>query len=700
MKKKNIGILKILIIALCSLTLSACGDDSDSNNTSESVVENDGISASDPGFLSVCNTDNGDLIITITDDAVAERINPDDHIDDWYNYYEDQVYDIIFYANEQMGIDSTYCEDCGRSSIARLCVYGCGASIGDYVYDRLDGAWEYQADWKNKCFSVDGETLTLFFSGAGNVLNDSKAYVCQYQDQNGDWMTVSQTTMSVEVGSDAVVTLASSSNDYLNIGFIDDDTVYVTVYDDELTADSDVADYQVLFCEKEFDIHYDTNGNLVTFGIYELTSRYNDGNTYLISTIRENRWIEETDTGDSYYVEVMLDYDRGNSEYDLEHSDRENITSADPSGWYGDAEIYDGFITMKFKHEDIKSSLAQFEYVCVVKGLGESKELIGQFRFDDVASLEDYDPYPAESIEPLHEEYVRPYDAGIFEPETPYYSVLSSEIYGPVANGMVWQQIKTGSMIYTEPPFPYAWGFHPEIDTERNGHAISTMLESYDEFGELVQSVLRIEYDSVEDLQWSYIPWNCIYYPYNEYGVDEPSMEYVNPEWYETMRELTIKENSMDAVCLGIYENYVYYDLMGIYWSLDRYGCCFDRHLKTAEFENYYSDGSSMTYTESVPAPFISAVELRGNVDQNMEDGTFWNNSSEIRTDLNLNGSIHYVPDTIDGQGAAFVHDTTCKIDDIGGYMGLVYGDTPTGLMRGYSYVGNIRRIYDMAPER
>ena len=58
---------------------------------------------------------------------------------------------------------------------------------------------------------------------------------------------------------------------------------------------------------------------------------------------------------------------------------------------------------------------------------------------------------------------------------------------------------------------------------------------------------------------------------------------------------------------------------------------------------------------------------------------------------------INYVPDVIDGQGTAFVHDTTSRLDGIGGYMGEITGDTPTGSMNGYSHVGDIRRVFDIA---
>ena len=686
MKKYRFFVVWICIFA--ALNFAGCGSDKPGNADDSAVTEDDN-SVSEPEFLSVCKTDNGDLIITITDDSVSDRINPDNHVDDYFNYYEDMVYEVIFYANEQIGIDSTYCSDEWQSTIVRLCVYGCGSFIEAYESDesgsRSTDEWEYKADWKNKCFSVDGKTLTLLFSGAGNVLDDSKAYVCRYQDQNGDWMTASQSTMSVGVGGDVVVASASGSNDYLNIGFIDDDTVYVTVFDDELTADSDVADYQLLFSEKESDTYYDPSGNLITYGEYELVSRFNDGGTYVICTF-EHEW-------------NPLDYYRKSSEYDLEHSDRETYTSVDPADWYGDAEIYDGHINMKFAYEDIKSILLNYGYVSVVRGWGENVELLGQFSVGDVMKLENYNPYLAEDIEPLRGEYVRPYDSGIFEPITPYYSVLSSDTYGPVANGMTWRQIRStdGTPFYPQPPFQYAWGFMPEIDTERNGHAISTILESYDEFGNLVQSVLRIEYDSVEDLQWSHIHWNRIYYPYDEYGVDEPSMEYVNPDYYESERKLNIEEYALDAACLGVYENYIYYDLMGQYWNLERYLSCFDRWMKEEELENYYSDGSSLITQEVNPLPFHSAVEIRGNIDRNVINNSWYNDSAEIRMDLHRSGSINYVPDVIDGQGTAFVHDTTSRLDGSGGYTGEITGDTPTGSMNGYSHVGDIRRVFDIA---
>ena len=171
-------------------------------------------------------------------------------------------------------------------------------------------------------------------------------------------------------------------------------------------------------------------------------------------------------------------------------------------------------------------------------------------------------------------------------------------------------------------------------------------------------------------------------------------MEYVNPEYYEISREETLEVVAADAVCLGVYDNYIYYDLMGIYCGLGRYESCFDRHNVSHEIEGYWTDGSSETFYEAGLYPFeYTAVIPDGNVDNSWP----YRDSEEIREDLIRSGSLYYVPDVgEESRAAAFVHDTTCKIDAIGGFSGFVYGEAPVGYMQGYSTVANIRRLFDV----
>ena len=107
MKKKNMGIHKILIIALCSLTLSACGDDSDSNNTSEPVAEENiqestihEIDSQESNTPDVIEDESVDIQIADTDEnqkSIEEKYlnNPDDSI-----YFAPATSDYIYALEE------------------------------------------------------------------------------------------------------------------------------------------------------------------------------------------------------------------------------------------------------------------------------------------------------------------------------------------------------------------------------------------------------------------------------------------------------------------------------------------------------------------------------------------------------------------------------------------------------------------------
>ena len=697
-KKQLFSAVSVLLILPLSLAgCRAAGSNEavqiESPVSHEEVGENGNVEvASESNFLSISKSDTGDLVITIIDDEItsleekAEKLaSSSDNMYTWEK--KDAVFDISFYGSEKIA-EVQYADIADfQSSIAELVVYPYGSEFSDFVTTEDSSShgnsWEYRVDRYETGFRIENDTLTITFRGAGDLLNDTKAYTCNRHHDDDSWELASA-SIFIESISGEQVAGADPSDAGLNVRFIDDNTVYITLYDDALSEETEEYYYRVNFTDEKDSAEENP------FGRYFLETRFNDPKTYPVSMLSENRLISETAQERTFEM-VQLDYyveDNGSPEYPRR---------AAAGNWYGDAEVYDGYLNMSFSYKDLRDELAQYDYVCVVKGGNQESEVLAWYSFDEVADLEDYDPYQSETIEPLREEYVRPFDDGIFEPETPYYSVLSSEIYGPVANGMAWTPIKDGMGYYPAPPFVGAWGFRPEIDTERYGHAISTLLESYDEFGNLVQSVVRFEYDTVEDLQWSYIPWNKIYYPYYEYGVDEPNMEYVNPEYYEISREETLEKVAADAVCLGVYENYIYYDLIGIHYGLERYGSCFDRFNVTHVIEDYWSDGSSESFFEAGLHPFeYTAVIPEGNVD----DSWPYENSTEIRVDLIRNDSIYYVPnDGAESQAASFVHDTTCKLDSIGGYMGFVYGEAPAGYMKGYSHVRELRRVLNFIPD-
>ena len=670
-------------------------DPSDTTEMEETGVDVvDETTPVEDSFIRISKTDAGDLVIEITDEVVAafeEKVEKLAATSDYMFSYEskDQIFDIAFYSSEAMAGDYAGEEDFA-SAIAKLRVYPYGAEFLDYkrvFADSVENAyygeeWDYFVDMYGTGFRTEGETLTLIFKGSCNLLDGTRAYMCDRHKDDDTW-EMAKAPVSVGSTSGESVAAAGQEDADVSVLFLDDNTVYVILRDDELSEDTEDFYYRVNFGdERNLD-------GASPFGSFFLESRFNDSGTYPISMLSENRLISETAEERSFEM-IPLNY------YMEDNGDPDYPKRAAADELFGNAEVYNGYLTMSFSYEDLRDTLTQYSYVSVVKGWPEG-ELMSWYNFGDVAKLEDYDPYSEVTIEPIKEEYVRPYDAGIFEPETPYYFVLSTEIYGPVANGMAWTQIKGGEGYYPAPPFVGAWGFHPEIDTERYGHAISTLLESYDEFGNLVQSVIRFEYDTVEDLQWSYIDWHKIYYPFNEYGVDEPSMEYVNPEYYEISREETLEKVAADAVCLGVYENYIYYDMMGIYWLLDRYGSCFERHNVSHVIEDYRSDGSSESFFEAGLNPFeYTAVIPDGNV----ADSWPYENSTEIRVDLIRNDSIYYAPNNgAESQAASFVHDTTCKLDSIGGYMGFVYGEAPAGYMKGYSYVKDLRRVLNFVDQ-
>ncbi len=677
-KKAGIVLLLYLLVASCGNSNSEHGSRSNSDSTisetennnqnskeSDSSISKDATGTDDNSdevspittpFLQINKSSDGALVIELTDDTIAEAIKPYHH-DSEYRYNEDALYEIVLYSNALIGTDLSAVQSEWQTAFALLRVYSCGSSLQSYEvgadYARITEEWEYTADWTRGSFSTEGNTLILSFPGAKNVLDSVESYLCSKKDLSGDYYTLN-----------ACVTVKSSeiapvNNNMIRVRFISNDKVYVTIYDDKLTENSTDVKYLIWFYNDKNDKEYC------------LSPQYNDAGDFMICHFMKN-W-EPFD----YYVA-----DNG---YDKFPKD------GDHPSWNGEAEVYDGHINMVFSYKDIKSLLSGFKYLDISKDTAShDEELLHTYSFNEVADLEDYKVEFEDEIEPVKAEFVRPYDAGIFEPITPYYFIVSFDYEFECSNTLYPSRIKStnGTPFFPSPPFAEAWGFTPAPELERKSHAMVTFLESFDEFGTLVQSLERIEYETESDLMFSSIDPRRLTYPYMECGIDEPDINLVSEEYFDERHRELMEWSYPDIKYLGRFDNYRYYDLKDIYHSLSRYISCFGRGFITTEYAplHEYDDNPGMQYSVSA---FSSAIEGGG-------EFNFF--AQEILDDGQYAFPVFYetgtFPENYDHTHLFTIYDNFGEID----------GDTKAArtfeargnrTITGYSTVGKLRRVLE-----
>lgn len=644
------------LLTLC--VLGGCGKDepqSDRPNDVESIVATNGdeeISGS--SFISISKTDIGDLIIQITDDSIPsfqERIEALDSAADnifTYELNKDGVFDITFYGSEGI-LDDYPGYDDWNSAIAILRVYPYGAEFLDYKRVFTESSetssygeeWTYNVNMYGPEFQIDGETLTLTFGGAGDLLNGTKAYVCRRHMEDDSWETA-EACISVGDVSGVLLAELNDHNDFAEICFGDEDTVLISIFG----TDREIFEHYVICF-----------GN----GVEDFEHRYSAPLSFSMGYYHIDQF--GTQLPECYCMEgteVINDPNR-TDDYLLE----------------GDAAVFDDHISIRYNYEGIKDIVSNYEYIGVYLVSGSEEELVGYRQMNQFIHDEKFLSNDIENIEPIRDEYVCKYDGDVFVPATKYYYILSSVCDLPISQTMEWRQIKTtyGTPMYPEPPFPYAWGCLPVLDLDNTCQCKATMLESFDEFGHLVQSVIRYEYDSTDAKNWSWIDARHIYYPYSYVGVDEPDMQYVVPEYYDECREEALQIHTAEGMkILKNEENTVYYDLMDLYVPYGMGTDIFEREFKILEIDDYYVSGETLTAVTHWLSNYLSAISAGDIVD-------LWVLNDSENVIRNFHESGVYPTQTIE-TGLSYL-EMVGKIHTEGGYADFIGGGSAT--FTGYS---------------
>ncbi|MCR5800976.1 MAG: hypothetical protein K6G57_01415 [Lachnospiraceae bacterium] len=163
-------------------------------------------------------------------------------------------------------------------------------------------------------------------------------------------------------------------------------------------------------------------------------------------------------------------------------------------------------------------------------------------------------------------EYTDPSDKGIFEPATPYFHVICEEFKLDLCNRKYtkWDRGPSG--------FP-EWGYSAMYDDFYRSSAKLVWLESYNDEGNIVQSVVKVVYETADDaLAVFMVPATDIFFPGVYEDEDKPGEGTVPESWMDECRENWIEKNKDlwgDLKCIGRYGNVIYYDALSDYDLFD-----------------------------------------------------------------------------------------------------------------------------------